>query len=113
MGEGAQYRLEAFDGALGLVPDLCQIGQVVGDLPVVPGEQDRLDIREVLVQRGPSDAGLLGDLRHRDRAHSALGGQSRGGVQNRVAHGAAVRLDRLVPHLRRQASLRGGDIDTP
>jgi hypothetical protein len=34
------------------VPGLGELAQVAGDVPVVPGDQDRLDVREVLVQRG-------------------------------------------------------------
>jgi hypothetical protein len=33
----------------------------------MPGDQDRFDIGEVLVQGRASDPGLLGDLRHRHR----------------------------------------------
>jgi len=39
--------------------------QVAGDLAFVPGEQDRVGVWKVLVERGTSDAGLLGDLRQR------------------------------------------------
>jgi hypothetical protein len=39
-----------------------QMLQVLGDVPFVPGEQDWLDAREVLVEGGAADAGLLGDL---------------------------------------------------
>jgi hypothetical protein len=39
--------------------------QVPGDLPLVPGDHDRFNVREVLVEGGAPDPGLLGDLRHR------------------------------------------------
>ena len=80
--------------------------EVAGDLTFVPGDQDRFDVGEVLVQRRASDAGLLGDLRHRHRPQPVLGHQRRRGVEGRVAHRAAVRLDRLVPQLRHDRSIR-------
>ncbi len=47
--------------------------EVAGDLTFVPSEQDRFDVREVFIQRRTSDAGRLGDLRHRDRRQPVLG----------------------------------------
>src|SRR5262249_8477798 len=49
-----------------------------------------------------TDAGLLGDLRHRHRPQPMLANEARCGVQDRVAHLSAVRLDRLVPKPRHQ-----------
>jgi len=34
---------------------------VPGDVPFVPGQQDRVDVAEVLVQGRATDAGVLGD----------------------------------------------------
>src|SRR5690606_11271946 len=56
-GEGPQYRLELFTGVRALIADLDQVLEVVADLALVPGEQDRLDIGKVLVQRGAPDPG--------------------------------------------------------
>jgi hypothetical protein len=53
---GLQDRLEPLAGVTGVVPDLGELGEVLGDLAFVPGEQDRFHIREVLVRRGPADA---------------------------------------------------------
>ena len=74
--------------------------EVGHDLTFVPGGQDRFDVREVLVQRRASDAGFLGDLRHRHRADPALGNEAGSGLDDRLADGAAVLLDRRVPQLR-------------
>jgi hypothetical protein len=54
----------------------------------------------IFIERGTSDTGLLGDLGHRHRQEPTLGDQRRGGVQDRVPHLSAVRLDRFVPQLR-------------
>ena len=78
----------------------------------VPSDQDRFDIGVVLVQRRTSDAGLFGDLRHRHRSQPVLGHQRRGGVQGRVAHFTAVRLDRLIPQLRHYLTIRYDDGET-
>jgi hypothetical protein len=88
---------------------LCEVG---GDLAFVPGDQDRLDVWEVLVQRRPADAGGLGDLRHRHRQQPVLADQRRGGVQDRLAHLVAVRLDGVVPQPRHPSSIRYDDIET-
>jgi len=95
-----------------VVSDLGELGEVLGDLAFVPGKQDRLHVREVLVQRRSADAGVLGDLGHRHRGQPVLGHQGRGGVQGGVAHRAAVRLDRLVPQPRHHPTIRDDDSAT-
>ena len=97
---GLEHSFESSASIAGLVADFGELFEVAGDLTFVPGGQDRFDIREVLVQRRTSDAGFLGNLRHRHRPQPLRGHQCRGGVQGRVAHRAAMRLDRLVPQLR-------------
>jgi hypothetical protein len=72
---------------------------VARNVPFVPGDQYGFDVREVLVQRGTSDAGLLGDLCHRHRPQPVLGHQRHGGVKDGIAHFAPVGLDRLLPEL--------------
>ena len=60
---GSEDGFEPLAGAaVGLVPDLGEIFEVAGDVAVVPGDQDRLDVGEVLVQRRAADAGLGGAL---------------------------------------------------
>jgi hypothetical protein len=92
-----QDGFEPLAGAAGPVPDPGEVVQVAGDLAIVPGGQDRLDVGEVLVQRGAPDAGLRGDLGHRHRGQPMLGDQGRGSVQRRVVHRPAMRLDRVRP----------------
>ena len=60
--------LEPLYGRTALVPERGELLEVSGDLALMPGEKDRFDVGEVLVQRGPTNAGLLGDLRHRNPA---------------------------------------------
>jgi hypothetical protein len=105
-GVGLQYGGQALRGFAAAVADLDQLRQMGSDLALVPRGQDRLDIREVLVQRGPPDPGLRGDPRHRDREQPVSGHQCRGGVEDRVAHLATVGLDRLVPQLRHHRTIR-------
>jgi hypothetical protein len=62
---GAEDGLEPLTGIGGLVPDVGEVVEVAGDLALVPGLQDGLDVGEVLVQGRPPDAGSLGYLRHR------------------------------------------------
>src|SRR6266511_179599 len=107
-----QHRLESLARVAGVVSGFGELLEVAADLAFVPGEQDRLDVWEVLVQRCPSDAGLLGDRRHRHRGQPVVGHQCRGGVQDRVAHRSAMRLDRLVPQPGHHPSLRDDDPST-
>ena len=59
---GGEHGFEPLAGAAaGLIADLGEIFEVAGDVAVVPGGQDRLDVGEVLVQRRAADAGLGGD----------------------------------------------------
>jgi hypothetical protein len=60
MGVSLQDRLELPLGTLGVVAGSGKKPQVGVDLLFVPGEQDRLDVREVLVQRRAADAGGRG-----------------------------------------------------
>jgi hypothetical protein len=60
-------------------------------LPFMPGSEDRFDVREVLIERCPSNAGLLSDLRHRYRPQPVLGNQCRCGIQGGITHCAPVR----------------------
>ena len=109
---GFEHRFEPLTSVTSLVPDVGEILEMASDLTVVPGQQDRLDIREVLVQRRASDPGLRGDPRHRYREQPVLGHQRRRRVQDRVAHLATVRLDCRVPQLRHAFSIRDGVLDT-
>ena len=103
---GGEHGLEPpGGGACGLVPDLGEVFEVAGDVALVPGGQDRLDVGEVLVQGRAAYARLGGDPRHRDRRQPVLGDQGCGGIQGRVMHRPAVLLDRLVPQLRHSPSL--------
>src|SRR5213594_3738179 len=73
-------RLESLAGVARSVADRGELSEVAGDTAFVPGQQDGLDVREVVVQRRPADAGLLGDLRHRDRQQPPFGHQRGRGI---------------------------------
>jgi len=107
---GVEDGFELFTRGACLVADEDQVFEVRGHVAFVPRGQDRLDVREVLVQRRPADAGLFRDLRHRHRRQSVLGHQRRGGLQSRLADRAAVLGDRLIPQLRHPRSVRDDDI---
>ena len=68
-----EHSFQALVGVTWPVADLSESLEVSRDLTLMPGKKDRLDVREVLVERGAADAGLLGDLRHRDRPQAVLG----------------------------------------
>ena len=104
-GVGLQHPFEALASVAGLVSEFGEMFEVAGDLTFVPGEQDSFNVWEVLVKGRASDAGLLGDLRHRRRPQPVLGHQRRSGVQDSVTHRRAVRLDRLVPQVRHHPSI--------
>ncbi len=107
-----EHRGELFPGVAGSVPDLGEVLEVTGHLTFVPGDEDCLHVGEVLVQRGAPDAGLLGDLGHRHRREPVRSYELCRGVEGRTAHGAAVGLDRVVPQLRHDPSIRSDAIQT-
>jgi hypothetical protein len=111
-GERPQDRLQPFTGIRAAVTHLDQVLQVVADLALVPGPQDRLDVGKVLVQGGAPDSGVLCDPRHRHRGEAVLGDQCRGGVQHGGAYGGTVRVDRLVPQLGHADSIRPAHMAT-
>jgi hypothetical protein len=88
------------------VRDRRKLRDVRAHVALVPGRQDRLDAREVLVQGRPPDPSSFGDLRHGHRIHAELGGQRCGGVEDGLADLASMRLDRLAPHLRHEVIIR-------
>jgi hypothetical protein len=63
---------------------------------LVPGGQEGLDVGEVLVQSGPTDAGALGDLGHRHREHTLLLNQLAHRVENGLPHLLPMRLHRQL-----------------
>src|SRR5215203_2436162 len=93
-GVGLQHRFEPLASTASLVPQFGEMFEVASDLMFLPGDQDRFDVWEVLVQRRTPDAGLLGDLRHRHRAQPALGHQ-RPSV-SRIASRTAARCASIV-----------------
>jgi hypothetical protein len=72
-GESFEHGFKLLAGIASLVPDFDEIFEVASDLTLVPGEQDRFDVCEILIQRRTSDAGLLCDLRHRHRQQPVPG----------------------------------------
>jgi hypothetical protein len=102
---GEQNGLELVARGAGGVRDVGELLEVSGDLALVPGDEDRLDVREVLVQGGAADPGLRGYPGHRHRGQPVLVNQRRRGVEGRVMHRAAVLLDRVGPQLRHQLSI--------
>jgi hypothetical protein len=111
-GVGLEHGFEPLASSASPVPDFGEMFEVAGDLTFVPGEQDRFDVRELLVQRRASDAGLLGDPRHRHRPQPVLGHQRPGGLHDRLMHRTAVRLDRIVPQSRHHLIILDGNVET-
>jgi hypothetical protein len=108
--EGAENSFKTRGRLARLVAKLGQVFQVSGDMLFVPGDQDWLDTREVLVERGSPDTRLVGYLGHRHRAQPVPSDKGRGGLQDRIAYFPSVRRDGLVPEPRNYASIRDGGI---
>ena len=79
---GGEHGFEAFARVAGSVAEHRELLEVAFDLLRVPGQQDRLDVWEVLVERRAADAGLLSDLRHRHRTQSMVCDERRGGPED-------------------------------
>lgn len=56
---GLEDGLQSLPGGAWLGGGLGELGEVAGDVALVPGGQDRLDVGEVLVQRGPILAAVV------------------------------------------------------
>jgi hypothetical protein len=86
---GLEHRLEALGGVARPVGELGEMFKVTGDLAFVPRDQDGLDVREVLVQGRPPDAGssAICDI-VTDRSPCALTSDA---VMSRIAPGSPSR----------------------
>ena len=80
--------------------------QVLCHMALMPGDQNRFDAREVLVQRGSPDTRLVGDLDHGHRSQAVPRDESGGGVEDRIANPTPMRLDGVVPELWNVTSIR-------
>ena len=59
---GLEYSLQALASFASLVAELGELLEVAADLTFVPGDQDRFDVWEVLVQRRTSDGSFAADV---------------------------------------------------
>jgi len=64
VGIGGEHCFQTFDRGSRPVADFVQLSEMVADLSLMPGGEDAFDIREVLVESGAADPGLLGYLGH-------------------------------------------------
>jgi len=94
-----QDGMQSLDRTNPLSREFRELFQMSTDLAFVPRMQDRVHVREVLVQRGAPDADLLRHLRHRHGAEPTPSNQRCGGVHDRLPHRSAMLLDRLRPQL--------------
>src|SRR5947208_1364737 len=95
-----RVRLQYVVDAVGPLPDVVELLEMVGDLALVPGGENRVHLGEVLVERRAADAGPLRDLGHRDAGQAAFGDQTACRVEDRFPHGVAMSRDGVVPQLR-------------
>ena len=105
---GLEHCFKCLARVVGPVTQLDEPGQVVAHVAFVPGHQDRFHVWEVLVQGGPSDPGVLRDLRHRHSPQTVLGHERPGGVDDGVMHLAVVGLQCLAPQPWHTPSIRLG-----
>jgi len=97
---GLQHSAHTFGRVAGPVPDCLKLSEVAQDLALVPGTQNLLNIRKVLIERRPADSRRLSDIGHGHPKQAAVEHQLAGSVQDRFAHFLAVRLQGLTPQLR-------------
>ena len=109
--ECLEHGFKTLAGCAGSVAQLGEVLKVLGDMALVPRDQDWFDAGEVLVEGRSSDARLVGYLRHGHRAQAVLRYESGGGLQDGIAYFAPVRLDGLVPELWNHARIRDGVTD--
>lgn len=97
LGVRGEHGLEALTWVCGPVTRSGERLEVLLDVPLVPGDEDGLHVGEVLVERRPADAGLLGDPRHRHVGQAVLPDERGGRLDDGFAHLATMRVDRVRP----------------
>jgi hypothetical protein len=101
-----EHGLEPVSGTTRLVPYLSQLIEVTLHVASMPGDKDRIHVREVFVKRRAADAGFFGDLGHGDGRQPLFRDELRRGVEDGVIHRAPVRLDGLGPQFRHTEYMR-------
>jgi hypothetical protein len=96
---GFEHSFKSLGGVSRLVSDSGKMSEVVCNLLLVPGDEDRFDVRKVFVKGGTSDTGCFGNLRHRHRCQPVLGHECGSGGQDRLMNCTAVCFDRIIPKL--------------
>src|SRR6266702_4955620 len=94
-----ENRIQALRGSARPVSEGPQILEVPGDVTVMPRDEDRFNVRKVVVESCPSDARFFGDLGHRHGPQPMLCHQRHGGVFDGFAYPVAMRRDGLPPQL--------------
>ena len=101
LGAQAGVRREHRNQSLGRITRLLGNGrqqvEVASHLPLMPGNQDCLDVREVLVEGRAANTGFLRNLGHRHPAQAMLAQDCGCAVQGRLAHRMTVGVDRIGP----------------
>ncbi len=107
-----EHRFQPLRWRAGPLAELGQLGQVRGQMLLVPCHQNGLCIGEILVESGPADTRALGDLGHGDGGQPVLGCQIPCRGDDRLAYRVAVRVDSLIPKLRHSSIIRNAPIVT-
>ena len=90
----------------GVTGNPVELRKVMRDLLLVMRKKNRVDVGEVLVERGTTDSGGLRDERHRQGQRPQLACQTPGGLEDRLSNGFPMLLDGCAPHLRHRLTIR-------
>jgi hypothetical protein len=105
VGVGGEDRLQPLGRRPGAGGRCGQLGEMLADLTLMPGGEDALDVREVLVEGGAPYPGPLSDLGHGHFPQAMFSHQGGGGVDRCLSHRPAVFFDGLFPQLRHPVSI--------
>jgi len=94
---GLENRLEPLACTTRLISDRGELLDVAVNLTTMPGDEDPLDVGEVLVKRRPTNPSLFGDPGHGHRRQPVRCDNFCRRADDGVGDGAPVPLNRLVP----------------
>jgi len=92
-----KHRVKPRLGVAGVIANMLKMTEVPLYVTLVPGQKDGIEVRKILIERRPTDAGTLCNTRHRYRGNARFRDKRSRGVKGCIADSPAMLVDRIVP----------------